>query len=177
MRQIDLDVILSLLRSVGEELLEAFRRLQPAAEPAQMKAAFHRINGDAEQAIRQELGAFYPHIAWCGAGAQDSQRAPPGEHWLYDPSDGAPHAPRGLPYWALSLALLRGGEPVFCAILDVISGELFHGVKGQGAFHNGRRIGVHGQPIHLHAARLVAAPPGARARLLTLNGSSGLAAA
>ncbi|UTY60320.1 inositol monophosphatase family protein [Massilia sp. erpn] len=174
MRQIDLDVILSLLRSVGEELGDAFRALQAAAEPEQMMEAFHRIDGGAAQAIRRELGAFYPHIAWRDERQADGQRVPDGECWLCDPIDGALQFLRGIPFWAMSLTLLRDGEPVFCTVFDAMNGEMFHAVEGRGAFRNGLRIGVNGGSSHRHGVLATNHPPFASAqpRVLALAASS-----
>lgn len=60
-----------------------------------------------------------------------------GDVWCVDPIDGTSNFVNGLPYFAVSVALLRGGRPVLGVIVDPVSEEVFHAEKDRGAFLNG----------------------------------------
>lgn len=50
----------------------------------------------------------------------------------------------GFPCSCVSIALVRGQEPVVGVVFNPASRELFQAVAGQGAYLNGRRIRVSG---------------------------------
>ncbi len=63
-----------------------------------------------------------------------------GDVWCVDPIDGTSNFVNGLPYFAVSVALLHAGRPRLGVILDPCSGELFYAEKGKGAFMNEVRL-------------------------------------
>ncbi len=62
--------------------------------------------------------------------------------WLIDPLDGTTNFAHNLPIFSVVLALLQQGEPVVGAIYDPSRDELFTGIKGGGAFLNGKLLKV-----------------------------------
>ncbi len=62
-----------------------------------------------------------------------------GLYWIVDPIDGTYNFLRGIPGVCVSVALMRGLEPVVGAIYDFTRGELFSGAGGIGLFVNGVR--------------------------------------
>ena len=61
--------------------------------------------------------------------------------WCLDPLDGTSNFATGIPYFAVSLALLIRNEPVIGLVYDPIRDECFTAVKGGGAWLNDVRIG------------------------------------
>jgi myo-inositol-1(or 4)-monophosphatase len=62
---------------------------------------------------------------------------------LLDPVDGSRNAKRGLPVVGVALAVVGGptvGETLAGFVLNVVSGERWHAVRGGGAFHEGRPL-------------------------------------
>lgn len=86
-----------------------------------------------------ERAAPYPVISeeagWVRAGAADYV-------WAVDPLDGSVNYLRGYPHCAVSIALLRAGEPVLGAVDCFLLGERFAGIEGGGAWLNGAPIAV-----------------------------------
>lgn len=66
--------------------------------------------------------------------------------WCIDPIDGTSNFVNGLPYFAVSVGLVRDGRCVLGAVYDPVSDEMFYAEKGQGAYLNGVRL-----PIKTHA--------------------------
>ncbi len=60
--------------------------------------------------------------------------------WCIDPIDGTSNFVRGLPYFAVSIALLRGGKSVLGVVYDPVKDEVFAAELGKGAFLNGEKL-------------------------------------
>lgn len=60
--------------------------------------------------------------------------------WTLDPVDGTSNFAHGLPLSAVSLALVRGGEPVVAAIVAPFLDLRYVAAKGHGAFGNGIQL-------------------------------------
>ncbi len=60
--------------------------------------------------------------------------------WVVDPLDGTTNFSQGLPVFCCSIALEHFGEAVVGVVYAPYMRELFHAVKGSGAFLNGKRI-------------------------------------
>jgi len=62
--------------------------------------------------------------------------------WVIDPLDGTKNYYRGLPVFAVSVALTIDGEIALGVVHDPVRGETYHATKGQGAFLGTRRLRV-----------------------------------
>jgi len=62
--------------------------------------------------------------------------------WHVDPLDGTTNFAHGYPCFAISIGLLRNGEPLVGVVFNPVSNELFSATLGGGAFLNGRPIQV-----------------------------------
>ncbi|MDD2914353.1 MAG: inositol monophosphatase family protein [Gallionella sp.] len=60
--------------------------------------------------------------------------------WCVDPIDGTSNFVRGLPYFAVSVALLREGKSVLGVVYDPVADEVFAAELGKGAFLNGEKL-------------------------------------
>jgi histidinol-phosphatase len=95
---------------------------------------------EAEQAIKAILGRAFPEWGFLGeefgeAGGQQTR-------WIIDPIDGTKNFVRGIPVWAVLIALEERGEVTTGVVLNPVTGDLFTARKGEGAFANGRPIRV-----------------------------------
>jgi len=60
--------------------------------------------------------------------------------WCIDPIDGTSNFVRGLPYFAVSVALVREGESVLGVVFDPVANEMFVAERERGAFLNGEKL-------------------------------------
>ncbi len=60
--------------------------------------------------------------------------------WCIDPIDGTSNFVRGLPYFAVSVALLREGKSVLGVVYDPVANEMFAAEQDKGAFLNGEKL-------------------------------------
>ena len=59
---------------------------------------------------------------------------------MIDPLDGTTNFSQGLPVFSVSIAVEHNGESVVGVVYAPYLGELFHAIKGGGAFLNGKPI-------------------------------------
>ncbi len=95
-----------------------------------------------ERVIIDRIRASYPDdpILSEEAGAIGVEQDRP--VWVIDPLDGTRNFTMGIPFFCVSIALVRQGVPEIGAIYDPIHDEMFFARKGGGAF-------VNGEPIHV----------------------------
>lgn len=98
-----------------------------------------QIDKEAEQAIIQKIQQSYPDHAFIGEESGNT-----GENaeytWIIDPIDGTTNFIKGIPHFAISIALLHKGRLDQGLIFDPIRSELFTAGRGSGAQLNGYRI-------------------------------------
>jgi myo-inositol-1(or 4)-monophosphatase len=99
------------------------------------------------QILHDLLLAAYPHDAWLSEESPDDPRRLENKRvWVIDPIDGTKYFMRGVPQYAISVALVESHQPVVAAVYNPATDELFSAVRGTGAWLNG-------QPIHVTPAR------------------------
>lgn len=81
--------------------------------------------------LGEEMPAKEQHAIW-----QSSQEG----LWCIDPIDGTSNFVRGLPYFAVSVALLREGRSQLGVVYDPVADEVFAAESGKGAFLNGELL-------------------------------------
>ncbi|HEX16248.1 MAG TPA: inositol monophosphatase [Deltaproteobacteria bacterium] len=62
--------------------------------------------------------------------------------WIVDPLDGTTNYAHGYPIFCVSIALQVEGQLTFGVVYDPTRDEMFWAQRGEGAYLNGRRIGV-----------------------------------
>jgi myo-inositol-1(or 4)-monophosphatase len=98
-----------------------------------------RIDKEAERAIIHKIKLSYPDHSFVGEeggvveGDNDFK-------WVIDPLDGTTNFIKGIPHFAVSIALMHKGRLDQSVIFDPIRGELFTASRGAGAQLNGFRI-------------------------------------
>ena len=78
--------------------------------------------------------------------------------WVLDPIDGTNNYAAGIPFCAISLALLECGRPVYGVVYDLARRTLIHGGPGAGAVDGGRPARVRPEPPHEHSLVAVHSP-------------------
>jgi myo-inositol-1(or 4)-monophosphatase len=94
-----------------------------------------------ETLIREKIAGQFPDD-----GIMGEEHAPvttrSGYTWVIDPIDGTSPFVMGMPDWCVSIAVHDGKEVVASAIFAPRVDDLYHAVKGGGAWLNGRRMAV-----------------------------------
>jgi histidinol-phosphatase len=95
---------------------------------------------EAERAITGILGRAFPHCGFLGE--EFGEIGPADTRWIIDPIDGTRNFVRGIPVWAVLIALEEQGEVTAGVVLNPVSGDLYAARRGDGAFLNGEPIRV-----------------------------------
>ena len=62
--------------------------------------------------------------------------------FIMDPLDGTINLKKGIPYFSVTLALLKNDEAIFTVTNNPVTKQTFYALRGRGAYLNGRRIRV-----------------------------------
>ena len=150
----DLEALLELDSDVLERVTHTVR--QVAAEqimPRFLNVAHQRkadgsVFTEADLAAQEALVHGLRQIRAVPVVGEEMSEAQQSEQWLagdaglwcVDPIDGTSNFVNGVPYFAVSVALMQAGRSVLGVVYDPVSDEMFYAGRGQGAFLNGERL-------------------------------------
>ena len=117
-----------------------------------------------ERAIVQTLLAAHPSHAVRSEESVHAHGTPGADHvWIVDPLDGTTNFIHGYPAYAVSIALAVRGRVDIGVVLDVVRGDVFHALRGGGAFRNAQRLAVAQRSALKEAVVATSCPPRAGA--------------
>lgn len=95
--------------------------------------------------LADQLLSYFPHDGWLSEETIDRpERLAAQRVWIVDPIDGTREFAKGIPEYAISVALVEGGMPILACVYNPAKGELFYAIKGKGAWVNGERMNCKG---------------------------------
>jgi myo-inositol-1(or 4)-monophosphatase len=104
------------------------------------------IDREAQRIVRRVIRMRFPDDGFLGEeddGHGGSSEVPAnGRRWIVDPIDGTMNFVRGLPFFAVSIALEADGELVAGSLFEPMRGEMFAAAKGHGTTLNGLPVRV-----------------------------------
>ena len=103
-----------------------------------VSAADHRV----EKVLRTELKKARPDYGLLMEESGVVEGADRHNVWVIDPLDGTTNFLHGIPHFAISIGLVRDGEPIAGVIYQPLTDEMFWAEKGNGCFVNERRLRV-----------------------------------
>lgn len=124
------------LRKLGRELLATEVTGVRAKGPMDVVSSIDML---AEQRIMQFLSEHFPGDSLLSEESASSVNYA-ARIWVVDPLDGTVNLTSGIPFVAISLALLEAGTPKVGFIYDPVHDELFSAQHGKGATLNGRAM-------------------------------------
>lgn len=122
--------------AIAGEVLLGFWRSRESLDVATKASGEFVTNADvaAERSIRQAIADARPHDGWLGeeSGSQGNHS----RRWIVDPLDGTTNFLRGIPHWAVSIALEVEGQLVVGVVYDPLKSEMFAAGPDHGATLN-----------------------------------------
>lgn len=107
-----------------------------------MKDIVTNADVESEAIICKRLAERFPD---CGMICEESRPIKGNSYtWYIDPLDGTTNYSHGSDYFCISIGLAKGSELLVAVIYRPTTGELYTAVKGNGAFLNGKRLGIKG---------------------------------
>ncbi len=147
-----LEQVIAAARAVGREevmpryLKVAHQRkvdgsLLTEADLAAQSALFKRLHAIAPlPMLGEEMTEVEQHDVWTLGD---------GGFWCVDPIDGTSNFVNGLPFFAISIALVRAGRTVLGVVYDPHADEAYYATAGGGAFLNGEALPLKTPPMEL----------------------------
>jgi myo-inositol-1(or 4)-monophosphatase len=142
----DLDLARAAVLAAGEVVLRYFR----ADVEVHFKAADQPVTAAdlaADRILHDSLLGERPGYGWLSEeSAASPDRLDRRRVWVVDPIDGTNSFVEGIPEFVVSLGLVEDGVPVLGILLNPVTGELYHAVRGGGAFRGGEPITIAAGP-------------------------------
>ena len=94
--------------------------------------------------LEKEMAAAWPEYSILGEEMEREEQlramANPAGYWCIDPLDGTNNYATGMPFFAVSIALIIDNRQAVGFVLDPLRDEVFTAIKGEGAALNGTRL-------------------------------------
>ena len=138
-----LNIAVRAARNAGQVVVKAFS--QPENIEAIQKGSHDfvtSVDREAEAAIIHTIKKSYPEHSIVAEESGEITGTNPDYQWIIDPLDGTTNLVKGIPHFAVSIALRVKGKTEQAVVYDPIRDELFTSTRGNGAQLNGYRIRV-----------------------------------
>ena len=147
-----IDEVISIVKAVAQQEIMP-RYLRVARQYKSDSSLFTEADLATQEALTRELRKIYPAPV-VGEEMSETEQleqwlAGDSGLWCMDPIDGTSNFVNGLPYFAISVALMRHGRSILGVVYDPVADEMFYAEKGKGAYLNGERL-----PIKEHVPAL-----------------------
>lgn len=151
-----LDFITTIAREAGALLRDGFRQQRQLNRKSRAELLTD-MDLASERLLVERIAARFPdhHIITEEGGGRE-QASP--WTWVIDPLDGTNNYAHGVPFFAVSIAVLHENEPVYGVVHDVMHDECFTAERGGAALSNGQPIRV-SEIAELEQAQLVTGFP------------------
>lgn len=123
---------------------------------------FSEADLNAESTVRRVLSEAAPEFGFLGEEGGLIAGKDPESTWIVDPLDGTTNFLRGMPTFAVNIALEQRGEIVAAVTYVPAMGEMFHARKGHGAFLNGQPIRIAAESVLEDSVLAVGIPFGGK---------------
>lgn len=100
------------------------------------------VDKASEASIIKNIQTKYPNHSILSEEAGEDFKNDSDYEWIIDPLDGTTNYNAGLPIFSVSIAIKCNNETIVGVVYAPYINELFHAVKGEGAYLNGCKISV-----------------------------------
>ncbi|MGB0893526.1 MAG: inositol-1-monophosphatase [Parashewanella sp.] len=130
-------------RAAGQTIMRAYTELDRIEVSAKgMNDFVTNIDKEAEAAIIYQIRKSYPDHTIVGEEAGEDRGSNKDYLWIVDPLDGTNNFVKGIPHFAVSIALQHKGKTEVAVVYDPVRNELFSAERGKGAKLNDYRLRV-----------------------------------
>ena len=147
-----LDAVIAAVKAVAQQEILP-RYLKVARQRKVDGSLFTEADIATQETLSRELRKIYPGPVVGEEMTEHEQvahwHAGDAGLWCMDPIDGTTNFVNGLPYFAVSVALMRRGRSVLGAVYNPVADEMFYAEQGKGAYLNGEKL-----PIKEHVPTL-----------------------
>ena len=139
--------ICSLVKDCGKVMLEADREKMAIDIKSGVADLVTEYDKNIQEQLFAGLKELMPEAKFIGEEGSSDELSDDGYAFIVDPIDGTTNFIKDFHVSAISVALLKGKEPVAGVVYNPYLDEVFYAIKGQGAYLNGKKISVSNQPL------------------------------
>ena len=139
--------ISSLVKECGKVILSADREKMAIDIKSGVADLVTEYDKKIQEQLQIGLKKILPEAKFIGEEGSSDELSDDGYAFIVDPIDGTTNFVKDYHHSAISVALLKGREVVAGLVYNPYLDEVFHAIKGQGAFLNSKRTSVSSSPI------------------------------
>ena len=136
-----------LVKDCGKVILNADREKMAIDIKSGVTDLVTEYDKGIQEQIAIGLKKILPEAKFIGEEGSSDELTDDGYAFVVDPIDGTSNFIKDYHMSAISVALLKGKEVVAGVVYNPYLDEVFHAIKGEGAFCNGKKISVSSQPM------------------------------
>ena len=136
-----------LVKDCGKVILNADREKMAIDIKSGVTDLVTEYDKGIQEQIAIGLKKILPEAKFIGEEGSSDELTDDGYAFVVDPFDGTSNFIKDYHMSAISVALLKGKEVVAGVVYNPYLDEVFHAIKGKGAFCNGKKISVSSQPM------------------------------
>ena len=138
-----LNVMVTAARKVGRGLIRDYGEIENLQVSMKGPADFvSTADKRTETKLIEELSKARPGYCFLTEETGVIEGPDKSHRFIIDPIDGTTNFLHGIPHFAISIGLVRDGEPIAGVIYQPLTDEMFWAEKGNGCFVNERRLRV-----------------------------------
>jgi myo-inositol-1(or 4)-monophosphatase len=138
-----LNIAVRAARTAGKVIVRSIEQLDKVEIESKGTNDFvTSVDISSEEAIIETIRKSYPDHTIIGEESGILKGSDDDYQWIIDPLDGTSNFIKGIPHFAVSIALKVKGKLDQAVVFDPVRGELFSASRGKGAQLNGFRIRV-----------------------------------
>ena len=141
-----LNKIIETVKEAGRIILSAHNQEASVTAKEGKKNFVTKYDVAVQSFLFKELGKAFPRTEFVGEEGENDFTSD-ALRFIIDPIDGTTNFIKDYHMSAISVALLKGKEVVAGVVYNPYLDEVFHAIKGKGAFCNGKKISVSSQPM------------------------------
>lgn len=135
----DLQLAITAAKEAGKIVQEGFGKILQIEKKADGKGIVTDVDKKSEEIIIKVLQkSSYPILAEEGGLVGKKSNT----YWVVDPLDGTSNFSQGLPFFGITIALLRNNQVEIGVTFNPITSDCFYTQRGKGAYQNGKPIKV-----------------------------------
>lgn len=142
-----LELICGLVRSCGQFIKDADRKHLHVDAKSGRANFVTEYDRQVQERLRDGLLKIMPDAHFVGEEGTTQQFAPVGKFFIVDPIDGTTNFIKDYHFSSVSVALVVDGVAELGVVYNPYVDEMFCARRGHGAFCNGKRIHVSGEPL------------------------------
>lgn len=136
-----------LVKECGKVILSADREKMAIDIKSGVADLVTEYDKKIQEQLQIGLKKILPEAKFIGEEGSSDELSDEGYAFIVDPIDGTTNFVKDYHHSAISVALLKGREVVAGVVYNPYLDEVFHAIKGHGAFCNGKKISVSNRPV------------------------------